>query len=81
MYVLAWSCGRAKCQCCTATVTVVVSTILLKMNIDILICRLFIANLALHLSNGLELETLLSLDATELLDIQQLKSCKEPSST
>ena len=22
--VLAWSCGRAKCQCCTATVTVVV---------------------------------------------------------
>ena len=26
--VLAWSCGRAKCQCCAATVTVVVSNVM-----------------------------------------------------
>ena len=33
--MLAWSCGRAKCQCCTATVTVVVynrSRVLLSMH-------------------------------------------------
>ena len=34
--VLAWSCGRAKCQCCTATVTVVVYSSLLILFYQIL---------------------------------------------
>ena len=34
--VLAWSCGRAKCQCCTATVTVVVYTLIKSQKITIL---------------------------------------------